>query len=490
MVKTPRTRHSKAQREPVTIELEPGEVSRLSGEADSASDASSPEAAGLEQEAAAKAAEDETAAESAADPATQPVDESPSHEENSAVDSASAPEPAFTETEPKPSDSDFAGNDTAKPEPASRYPRENATSASAQSVAPEPNRSRIPVFVAGLLGGVVALAAGGLLQFAGILGAPGGSGGGTPALGAVETEIAALKSEIATLKDGAGGVAGDVAGRIDGLSQALDQVKTDVGSLRQAVESGSAGENPGLQALDAKIKEIETAIVGLGQGSGGASEAEIAAINEKIAGVEALGKAAGEAGSVVDGRLGALEQSLSALSAKVDAQAAQPKIALAIAASALKSAIERGVPFQSEIETFAAVAPDAPELAALRAYAEKGVATRAEILAETGPAANAIIATANPPKADAGFFERLLSSAESLVTVRPIGAVEGPGVPETVARMEVAIQAGDVAKAISEFDTLPEPAKAAGAAFADKIRARIEVERLVDQAIAAAMQAA
>ena len=489
MVKTPRTRHSKAQREPVTIELEPGEVSRLSGEADSASDASSPEAAGLEQEADAKAAEDETTAESAADPAMPPADESPSHDEDSTFDSAPAPEPAFTETEPKPSGYDFAGNEAANAEPTPRYPREDATSASARPVTPEPNRSRIPVFAAGILGGVVALAAGGLLQFAGILGAPGGSGGGTPALGAVEAEIAALKSEIATLKD-TGGAAGDVSARIDGLSQALDQVKADVGSVRQAVESGSAGENPGLQALDAKIKEIETAIVGLGQGSGGASEAEIAAINEKIAGVEALANAAGEAGSVVDGRLGALEQSLAALSTKVDAQAAQPKIALAIAASALKSAIERGVPFQSEIETFAAVAPDAPELAALRAYAEKGVATRAEILAETDPAANAIIATANPPKQNAGFFERLLSSAESLVTVRPIGAVEGPGVPETVARMEVAIEAGDLAKAIAEFDTLPEPAKAAVAAFADKIRARLDVEKLVDQAIATAMQAA
>jgi hypothetical protein len=259
--------------------------------------------------------------------------------------------------------------------------------------------------------------------------------------------------------------------------------------VRQAVESGGAGENAGLQALDARIKEIETAVAGLGQNPGGASGAEIAAINEKVAGVEALAKAAGEAGSAVDSRLGALEQSLSTLSAKVDAQGAQPKIALAIAASGLKSAIERGVPFQSEIETFAAVAPDAPELPALRTHAEQGVATRAEILTETDAAAKAIIAASNPPPENAGFFERLLSSAESLVTVRPIGAVEGPGVPETVARMEVAIEAGDLAKAIAEFDTLPETAKAAGAAFADKIRARLEVEKLVDQAIAAAMQA-
>src|SRR5690606_1272603 len=99
------------------------------------------------------------------------------------------------------------------------------------------------------------------------------------------------------------------------------------------------------------------------------------------------------------------------------------------------------------------------------------------------------IRAADPPRQDAGFFERLLSSAESLVTVRPIGAVAGAGVPETVARMEIAIGNGDLERAIAEFDTLPEASKAAGAALADKIRARVEVERLAGQAIASAMRA-
>ena len=280
-----------------------------------------------------------------------------------------------------------------------------------------------------------------------------------------------------------------MSGRIDGLSGALDQVKTDVASLKQAVELGGAGESAGLEALNSKVAEIETKVASLGQATGGPTPEDLAAINEKIAGVEALAKAAGDVGSVVDGRLGALEQSLSALTAKVDAQAQQPKIALAIAASALKAAIERGSPFQPELETLVAVAPQAPGLAELRAYAEKGVATRADIVAQTDNAANVIIAAASPPSENAGFFERLLDSAESMVTVRPIGAVEGPGVPETVARMEVALQAGDLAKAVAEFDTLPEPAKAAGAVFADSIRARLTVEQLADQAIASAMQA-
>ena len=220
------------------------------------------------------------------------------------------------------------------------------------------------------------------------------------------------------------------------------------------------------------------------------SDAEIiAALNERIAAIEAQVKSADEANTAIDGRLGAFEQSLQGLSSKVEAQAGQPKIALAIASSALKSAIERGVPFQSEIETFAAIAPQSPDIADLRGYAEDGVATQAELVAETDAAANAMIAAAAPPKKDAGIVERLLTSAESLVSVRPIGAVEGDGVPEIVARMEVAIQAGDLEKALAEYETLPEQAQAAGAAFAERIRARMQVEKLADQAVAGAMQA-
>ena len=463
MVKTPRTRHSKSEREPVTIELGPDDVSHLASE----------EGATAEQ--APEAVKEDIGASEAAEPLAEPSADIAASD--TPPEAAREPDTAFAD-EPKPAASEEFGR-KAKEEP--------RLSAQPEPQVPPPSRpSRGSALIAGLAGGVVALVAGGLLQFAGILGSPGSGGSAAPA---VEGEIAALKSEIEGLKTGAGNVPGDLPGQVDGLSQALDQVKADVASLKQAVESGGAGGNAGIEALNTEIAELETRIDSIGPGTDGATPEEVAAINEKIAGVEALARAAGEAGSALDGRLGAIEQSLSGLTAKVDSQAAQPKIALAIAASALKAAIERGAPFQPEIETFAAIAPQAPGLADLRPYAEKGVATRADIIAETDAAANAMIAAASPPPQDAGFFERLLTSAESLVSVRPIGAVEGPGVPETVARMEVALQAGDLAKAIAEFDTLPEPAKAAGATFADKIRARLTVEQLADQAIAAAMQA-
>jgi hypothetical protein len=92
--------------------------------------------------------------------------------------------------------------------------------------------------------------------------------------------------------------------------------------------------------------------------------------------------------------------------------------------------------------------------------------------------------------ADAGFWDSLVASMESLVKVRPIGEVEGDTVPAKVARMEVAVKAGELKKALAEFDTLPDTSKAAGQAFADKVRLRVEAEELVAKALAGAMKQA
>jgi hypothetical protein len=349
---------------------------------------------------------------------------------------------------------------------------------------PAAKRGGINGIAAGIIGGVIALVGAGGLQFAGLLGAP-GSGSGV-SLDGVNGEIASLKTEIAGLKEAGGN--NDAAAKVVGLSSGLEQVKADVAALKSAVEQGGAGDNAGLAALGDRVKQIEAAVAALGKG-GNAAPVDLGPLNEKLAGLDALVKSTGEAAKAQDGRLTALEQSVSQLSGKVDAQASQPKIALAIAASALKAALDRGAPFSAELDTLAAISPNAPELATLRPYAEKGVPTRTEIASQMDAAANAMVTAATPVDQNAGFLQNLMSSAESLVKVRPIGAVEGAGAPETVARMEVAVTQGDYAKALSEYNSLPEAVKAAGADFAGKLKARTEVETQVDALISSAMKA-
>ncbi|CAN7200511.1 COG4223 family protein [Mesorhizobium sp. LjNodule214] len=489
MVKTPKMRHSKSRREPVTIELEPGAVSRIVDE----------DAAKAEAEAKAEDAVDASQPEAPEEPVHADQTDLEPWEHTDAAAQASAEQPAETSLkgseEPQaaypgtakaapeqPKTSDYSFED-ASAKPAEEKPR--TSQARNEYVAPPPKRSGINGIAAGIIGGVIALAGAGGLQFAGLLGAPGPGAGGV-SLDGVNGEIAALKSEIAGLKEAGGN--GDASAKVDGLSSALDQVKTDVAALKSAVEQGGAGDNAGLAALGDKVKQIETAVADLGKASSTAP-VDLGPLNEKLAGLEALVKSAGEAATAQDGRLAALEQSVSQLSGKVEAQASQPKIALAIAASALKAALDRGAPFAAELETFAAISPDAPEIATLRAYAEKGVSTRTEIAGEIDAAANAMVAAATPVDQNASFLQNLMTSAESLVKVRPIGAVEGAGAPETVARMEVAVNQGDYAKALAEYETLPEAVKTAGAEFAGKLKARLEVEKQIDSLIAGAMKA-
>jgi len=456
MVKTPKTRHSKTHREPVTIELEPGAVSRVE-------DAAKAEAV-AEAESVSATMGDEAVAEPAA-------------------------------SEPKaPADTDYASysydfdNGQQAQQPKAEAPARAAASDAGSSYASSsaaststPVRQSTSGILPGLAGGLIALLVAGGLQYAGVLDRPGSAGGSGDEQ--LQAEIASLKSQVADIGASSGG--GELKGQVDGLSAVVQEVKSEIEALKSA--SGQAGSGEALAGLDGRIKQIEAAVATLGQN--GAASTEIAALNERLAGLDAAVKSAGEAAAADDGKIATLEQSVSTLASKVEAQASQPKIALAIAASALKAAVDRGGAFGAELETFAAISPDAPELATLRAHAEKGVATRADIVAETDAAANAMIAAAKPVNPDAGVFERLVSSAEQLVKVRPIGAVEGAGAPETVARMELAVSQGDFAKAIAEYETLPDTAKAAGADFAAKLKARLEVETLVDQLVANAMKA-
>lgn len=503
MVKPPKIRHSKSRTQPVTIELEPGEVSRI---------------------------EEPQAAEAAAAP--EPVDAAPA---DAAADAQPAPgEATPTETAPAAAEAEendgfFMGSE-APPEPASDEPpvaeeervrhafgrdpdtpppfgtaraeaRASAESPIRPASAPERKSGSLPAIAAGIVGGAIALLGAGGLQFAGLLPSPGASvtapAGDGEAIAALKTEIAALKADVDTVKAAPGSntaelsrSVADLTSVVQGVSSALDQVKADVTALKSAVESGSAGDGAAVQALNSKIAALEASVAGLGQGGQGVSQEAIDAINQKIAEISTMAAAAADASKAGEARLATLEQSVAGLSDQIARQAAQPKVALAIAAAALKSAIERGGTFTAEVETFAAIAPDAPELPALRDIAAKGVASRADLVAEADEAANAMIAASETLDDDAGFWDRLLASAESLIKVRPIGAVEGETVPAKVARMEVAVKAGDLTKAVGEYETLPATSKAAGQAFADKIKARLAAEQLVAKALAGALKSA
>ncbi len=486
MVKTPRTRHSRTEKEPVTIDLAPDEVSRATpGDAPAAGtgprqDKTGPgDAPAFGRDAPKDTVADKPAAE-AAGPATQRPAASAAREDKA---------PAFGRH-------DAPGN-APKDAAASERAAESSRPVPPPPAAPA---SRGGGLLAGLVGGVAALAIAAGLQFAGLLPgattqpAPAAPDHG-PAIAALEAEIAGLKSEIAALPvPGDGGEALDarVAGieeRVSELASGLEALRAEVTDIaaRPAPEGGAPAAPADLSPFEERIAALEADLGGLRETVAPASA--LAAVEQALASLrgELAANAEGEAASVA--RLDALEAAVATLTGRVEEQAEAPATAIIIAASSLKAAIDRGTPFTTELDTYAALVPDAPQLDELRALAASGVPTRAQISAESDAAANAMIAAARPVDPEAGIVDRLMGSMMGLVQVRPIGMVEGEGVPEIAARLDAAVRAGDYERALAEYETLPAEARAAGEAFISRLRARHAADRLADEALAAALRA-
>nr|WP_272209899.1 mitofilin family membrane protein [Marinicella sp. W31]MDC2875737.1 mitofilin family membrane protein [Marinicella sp. W31] len=162
-------------------------------------------------------------------------------------------------------------------------------------------------------------------------------------------------------------------------------------------------------------------------------------------------------------------------------------VARAIAAAGLKSAIDRGQNFETELATYAQVAPAAKDLATLKSLAASGVPTREALTEQFSSIADSIIAATNQPPPDTGIFNRLVDSAKGLVNVRPVGDVEGEGTPAIVARIENDLKQGNLKQAEQEWQSLPEDAKQVSSDFENALSARIKANKLVSETLASAL---
>ncbi|MEZ5812413.1 MAG: hypothetical protein R3D45_13455 [Rhizobiaceae bacterium] len=443
MVKTPRMRHSKSGKQPVTIDIEAEEVADGHMHADTAS----PDG-------------DDT-------PTETPIAEELNEETADDAD-ATGPEPGTADEVMSAGPADDGGKG---------------------------GRSTGGLVLAGLVGGALALGGGAALTWSGFL--PGAAGTGAD-MAALRDEVATLKGDLKTgleaagenaktaARDAAAAALAETDGRITSIASDVNATKAELARLREALESGEGGDGAALQALVQRLDTVEGKLAELASAPP-ASDSDDGALAARL---DALSGAADAAGKQATANASAIEKltgKIAGLEERIDQRGDNPKVALAIAAAALKSAIDRGLPFMTELETYAALAPDAPEVDILRSMAARGVPTRADIAAGMADAADVMLAAVNQVDEDAGFIERLLSSALSLVQVRPIGEVEGETPAAVVARMEVAVKSNDYARALTEFDTLPESARAAGEAFAAKITARMKVDELIDKALAAAL---
>lgn len=323
----------------------------------------------------------------------------------------------------------------ADAEPDDARQPQSATVAPEPEPVPAPPAKRSPaastLVAAGIFGGIVALALAGSMQYAGYL--PGASPATAPApdTSAISSEIAQLRQEIATLQ-----------------SQPAPTADEGLANRVAALESAAGNSN------------------------GAASEQAIVALKDDIALLRSAVEST--AGNNVH-----LEDRIEGVEAKVNDRGPEQQVARAIAAAALKAAIDRGGSFETELQTFGSVAGDDPAIADLQKFAAAGVPSRVELQREFPKVADAMLEATIQPDPDQGIAGRLLSSAMSVVKVRRVGNVEGDTPEAIIARIEESLRNGDLKASVREWDALPESAKAVADDFRQKLDARIQVEDLV-----------
>jgi hypothetical protein len=248
--------------------------------------------------------------------------------------------------------------------------------------APSKRGGGFGMVVSGLIGAIIALGGGYGLQTAGLLPVPGAS----PESG----EIQSLASRV----DGLAGTVDQLSGNLSALSAGGEtdmatELQARLASLEAAIAGGAGNSGDSgsvdLGPLTGRLDALEASIAALGESAGDASaDPELAAaVAELKAGQSGVNAAISEIqsrSSALSDSIAGLEQRQATLEARLDEPSRQIDLARAIAAAGLKTAIDRGGPFMSELEAFASVAPDDPAVPEFRDLAARGVPSRSGLM--------------------------------------------------------------------------------------------------------------
>lgn len=297
-------------------------------------------------------------------------------------------------------------------------------------------------------------------------------------------QIADIEAKIVELSKTAPGALVAVIGRD------LKALKASVADLQKAT---GAGDGAGIEERLAKLEETSAQTAGAAGMNGDE-------IKGRLDGVEEDAKSLQEALSTTDDTLKTLAESQLAgiqvieseltevrervgkIENRIGDAKAQEVAALAVAVSSLKTSVDAGRSYQSELAAVKAVLPDDMDLSALEAHAASGVTPLPQLVAEFPSVARAMFTKIVKPEETSDVLGNLLASAKAIVAVRGPGDDNASGPEATLRRMERAVQAGDLESAVTAFEQLPEPSKVAGAEWAERASARVSVDRLTSTA--------
>jgi hypothetical protein len=145
---------------------------------------------------------------------------------------------------------------------------------------------------------------------------------------------------------------------------------------------------------------------------------------------------------------------------------------LAVAAGALRSAVERGAPYPAELAAAKSLGADQSATAPLEPFAAPGVPNASALAHELASLTPALQQAAVPAASNSSFLDRLENNAQRLVRITPVDAPPGDDPASVVTRIGVDAAHADIAAALADIAKLPDAAKPLAAAWVGKAQAR------------------
>ena len=254
-----------------------------------------------------------------------------------------------------------------------------------------------------------------------------------------------------------------------------------------ALASGSPQDNTALSDLSSRVGSLEAQLRQDLQSAGGAMQAlerRLAAQDQRLAAateplerrLSELEQRLGTATQPLERRFGELEQRLAGLTRQVaeggsDATRAGTRVVLA---ERLQDALREGAPYADVLAGLRRFTPDPGNLAPLEAYAEGGAPSAAALAQGFRPIGERLRREARQGAED--WTDRLLRMADKVVTVRAVNEPGETGVSATVARIEDALARGSFSDAAAAFESLPDAARQASAAWGEQLKQRAQAE--------------
>jgi uroporphyrinogen-III synthase len=285
-------------------------------------------------------------------------------------------------------------------------------------------------------------------------------------------QLASIDARLKALEEGGN------KGAADDASQKLAALQNEVAQKTKANADADTALGQRLdalqQALDQRVKAATEAVQAATQASRTAAEAGQAQ--------------AAEATKAVDRRLQEQADRIAALDKSVAQRAEAGTVQAAlrvVVVDRVASALESGAPYAEPLATLRKLDPSADAQAqALAPFAETGAPTAAQLADDFRPIASAITAKRQAQRAKSAaetgdFRAKLLSMADGLVQVRKVDAPapEASDAPE--AKVQAALDRGDLPAASAAFAALPAEARDQAGDFGAKLKARAEAETAV-----------